>query len=182
MTTAALVLAAGGSRRFTGGDKLSAPLRGRPLVAWAIAHAMEARLDETYVVVGASSLELPDAVVAVHNERWDEGMATSLQAGISAARRAGHGAVVVGLGDEPFVPPDAWRAVAASESPIAVATYGDRQGHPVRLARPTWPLLPTTGDVGARVLIDSQPDLVTRVPCPGTLTDIDTLEDLQTWT
>ena len=138
MTTAAVVLAAGGSSRF-GGDanKLLADFRGRPLVSWAIDHAAAAGLDDLVVVMGAVDVIglRPPAAWVVHNGSWEQGQATSLQAGIDIARRNGHDAVVVGLGDQPFVEPSAWRAVAAATAPIAVATYSGRRGHPVRLAR-----------------------------------------------
>ena len=179
MTTAAVVLAAGGGRRFADGHKLLADFRGRPLVSWALDAADV--LDELIVVTGAVDVEVPVGAWRVHNGSWRLGMATSLQAGIVIADRNGHDAVVVGLGDQPMIPSEAWRLVAASPSPIAVATYEGRRRNPVRVAREVWPLLPTTGDEGARTLLRERPDLVAEVPCPGDPADIDTREDLARW-
>ena len=183
MTTAALVLAAGEGSRFVGEThKLVAPFRGRPLWEWAVDAAVQAALDATYVVTGAVALPLPASVVEVHNDRWAEGQATSLAAGIATVRADGHDAVVVGLADQPLVGADAWRAVAASmESPIAVASFDGDRRPPVRLAAEVWPLLPASGDEGARTLMRKRPDLVTAVPCSGQPVDIDTLEDLEQW-
>jgi molybdenum cofactor cytidylyltransferase len=190
VTTAAIVLAAGGGSRFTasGGDrhKLLAPYLGRTVVEWSIEAAAAANLDATYVVRGATDLPVPplaaDAVRFVRNDRWREGMATSLQVGITRARRDGHAAVVVGLGDQPLVQSEAWRRLAgASTSPLAVATYQGRRGNPVRLSSMVWPLLPTVGDEGARVVMRRRPDLVVEVPCPGRSADIDTVDDLDEW-
>jgi CTP:molybdopterin cytidylyltransferase MocA len=190
MTTAAIVLAAGGGSRFreSGGDvhKLLAPYLGRTVVEWAIEAAASAQLDTTYVVRGATDLPVPplvaDRVRFVRNDRWQEGIATSLQAAVTQARRDGHAAVVVGLGDQPLVLADAWRLVArALPAPVAVATYQGERGNPVRLSSMVWPLLPRVGDEGARVVMRRRPDLVLEVPCPGRAADIDTVDDLREW-
>lgn len=183
MTTAAVVLAAGGGTRFRGSThKLLAPLDGRPIVEHVLAAVVAARLAASYVVVGAVEINVPDGMTVVRNRRWAEGMATSLQAGVRAAGADGHDAVVVGLGDQPKVPPEAWQLLAlATAAPIAVATYGGVRGNPVRLAAEVWTRLPTTGDVGARALLAGRDVPVSEVPCPGSGADIDTVEDLTTW-
>ena len=182
---AAIVLAAGAGTRFEGETpKLLAPFRGRPLVAWAIEHAREAGLDETIVVTGAADLRdlMPSGVVAIRNEDYADGIASSLRAGVWYAQSRGCDAVVVGLGDQPLIPAEAWAGVARhTEHPIAVATYNGKRRNPVRLAREVWDLLPVTGDEGARVVMRERPDLVGEVACDGEPADVDTTEDLSQW-
>ena len=183
MTTAAVVLAAGGGSRFDGeGHKLLAGIGGEPMASIAVAAAVESGIGPVIVVVGAVALDLPLEVTTVANPRWREGIASSLQAALAAAGAAGHDAVVVGLADQPGVPAEAWRLVSeASGAPIAVATYGGQRANPVRLAADVWDRLPATGDEGARLLIRRCPELVVEVPCPGSHDDVDTEEDLRRW-
>lgn len=183
MSTLAVVLAAGAGSRFAGPDhKLVTPFAdGRPLVAHAIDAALASGIGPVLVVVGAAALDVPDRVDVVSNPDWASGQASSLQAAIADARRRQVDAVVVGLADQPGVTAEAWRRVADSTSPIAVATYADSGGaprNPVRLHRDVWDLLPTEGDHGARDLIRSRPELVQPVPCPGSAGDVDTIDDL----
>jgi molybdenum cofactor cytidylyltransferase len=183
MTTAGLLLAAGGSTRFLGsGSKLLAEFRGRPLVQWPMLAASNSGCDEVAVIDGAldlSSVLLPDLEL-LHNPSWAMGQATSLQLGIQWCRGRGHDLVVVGLGDQPLIPSTAWDAVRLAEvAPIAVATYSGRRGHPVRLAREVWELLPKAGDRGAASLMQLHPELVLEVECLGDPADVDTVEDLE---
>jgi CTP:molybdopterin cytidylyltransferase MocA len=185
VTVAAVVLAAGGGSRFAGAEhKLRTEFRGRPLVSWALAAAVDATLDEVVVVTGAVDLTgvVPAGVTVLTNPAWREGIATSLAVAVAHADRRGHQAIVVGLGDQPGIDAGAWRAVArAHTAPIVVATYDGKRRNPVRLAREVWPLLPARGDEGARVVMQERPELVAEVACPGSSVDVDTVEDLAQW-
>jgi molybdenum cofactor cytidylyltransferase len=185
MTLLVVVLAAGGGTRFRGAThKLLAPLHGCPVVEHAVAAAAGAAIGDVVVVTGAAALDdvaLPPAVRVVPNPRWADGQATSLQVAVAEARRGGHDAIVVGLGDQPFVPPEAWRLVATTPGELVVAVLDGTRTPPVKVAASLWDELPTSGDAGARVLLQRLPHLVVPVACPGSPVDIDTAEDLAEW-
>jgi molybdenum cofactor cytidylyltransferase len=192
--TLVVLLAAGGGSRFEGPThKLLADLGdGTTVAGAAITHARAADVGEVVVVTGAVDLAATVATVAtvatagpvptiVHNARWADGQASTLQVAVAEARHRGVEAIVVGLADQPFIEPEAWRRVAAGTAPISVATYDGRRRNPVRLHRSVWSALPTDGDQGARTLLRMRPELVEEIPCPGSPEDIDTLEDLESW-
>ena len=188
--TLAVVLAAGAGRRFGGHQhKLDALIDGVSIADRAVGAALDAGIGPVIVIVGAYRPPLSahhDAAAdgrlsIVENPRWSEGQSTSLQAAIAEGERRHAHAIVVGLADQPFIEPSAWRSVASSDWPIAVADYAEGRRNPVRLHRSVWPLLPTTGDHGARELLRLRGDLVEPIPCAGSPADIDTLEDLRSW-
>ena len=186
----AVLLAAGGGSRFTGSHhKLLQPLNGKPVVRWALEAIAQSGLSPIFVVTGA--VDLAEAVtkplanepevVVIHNNRWRSGMASSLQCAISAARERDLEAVVVGLGDQPGIRASAWRAVAETQAPLAVATYRGERRNPVRIHTELWSYLPLEGDEGARSLIRERSALVTEVACEGNADDIDTVDDVAKW-
>ncbi|HXH59074.1 nucleotidyltransferase family protein [Iamia sp.] len=184
-----MILAAGAGSRFAGPtSKLLARLPdGSTVVDRALGAAVRSGCAPVAVVVGALRPDdlgpLPDGVQVVVNARWADGQATSLLAAVAWGRGQDAPALTIGLGDQPGLSPTAWRAVASTTAtPIAVATYAGRRGHPVRLAAEIWDGLPVTGDEGARALIRARPELVTEVACDGDPTDIDTIGDLTAWT
>jgi molybdenum cofactor cytidylyltransferase len=187
---AAVVLAAGGGSRFAtsggAGHKLLAEVEGIPVVVRAVDAPLAAEIGPVWVVQGACDLAgvLGDRPVRLlTNPRWADGMASSLQVAIAAAREAGLDAVVVGLGDQPAILPATWRAVVdqGRSTAVAAAAFGGRPGPPVRLGAEVWDLLPATGDEGARTLLRERSELVTEVPCDGDPRDVDTVEDLDRW-
>ncbi len=191
MSDAAVILAAGGGLRFSANDpeaslgaKLFALIKDKPVLAWAIAPALDAHFDEVIVVGGAANLEaiVPEGVTLLQNHEWSQGLASSLLVALTWCRAQGHRRALVGLGDSPGLTADAWSAVRdAPGGPIVFATYAGRRGHPVRLDAEIWPLLPHRGEEGARTLVRERPDLASEVACSGEPADIDTPADLEEW-
>jgi molybdenum cofactor cytidylyltransferase len=185
---AGLLLAAGRSRRF-GGDKLLAPLRGRPVVRWS-AESIAGAVDRLYVVTPPGAHELAGAlggldVVLVEHVGRDEGLGTSIGAGI-AAMDDGTEAVVVALGDQPLVDPavvsrlgDAWRASAGRARAVA-PVYRDGRGHPVLFSRRCFAELSALrGDAGAKAMLDAMGEELLLVAVEAAAPrDVDTREML----
>jgi molybdenum cofactor cytidylyltransferase len=178
-----LVLAAGAARRF-GAPKQLADLDGAPLLEHALRTMTAAPVDRVVVVLGAGADEVA-AGVDLHGAepvvcgRWEEGQSASLACGL--AELAGCEAVVVTLGDQPRVSPDAIRRVISARNDAAAvrATYNGNPGHPVLLERRLFEQLRNvSGDRGARNLLLSVQ--VLDVPCDdlGGGEDVDTPAEL----
>jgi len=158
---AGLVLAAGGGIRF-GATKQLADLDGQPLLERGLAAMAGAGLDRLVVVLGSraddvlAGIDLQGAEPVVC-ERWGEGQSVSLAYGLAHLEEKDGAeapdAVVVALGDQPNLSPDAVRRVLAArgDAPVVRATYAGEPGHPVVLERELLgELRDAAGDAGAR--------------------------------
>ena len=145
---AGLVLAAGEGRRF-GGPKAPAVVAGERLVDRAVRVLREGGCDPIYVVLGAWLGDVPEARIVL-NPEWDEGMGSSLRAGLSAMDDADR--VVVTLVDLPGLTGEAVARLVASPHRLAQASYAGERGHPVLLGREhlTGVAASAAGDRGAR--------------------------------
>jgi molybdenum cofactor cytidylyltransferase len=144
--TALLLLAAGLSTRFGGGDKLLAPLAGKPLVAHAAGLAAALPCASRFAVVPEGDGPLArllrgEEFRLVRNPNPESGRESSLRLGLAAALEDAPAAILVLLGDMPFVTAHQIERLHAGgrEDRAAISTNGRTRMPPVlipaRLAR-----------------------------------------------
>lgn len=166
MHVVAILLAAGSSRRF-GGEKLLAPYRGRPLIEHALAALTSSPGVDTTIVVVHPRFPVPPERPRcrfVINPEHEEGMGSSLRAGVRAAP-AETDAYLVALADMPAIGPELIASLIAcyraAGKRIVVPVYQGRRGHPVMISGALREaLLAISGDVGAREIIRQHPEWV----------------------
>lgn len=186
---AAVVLAAGQSRRMGSADKMLMEVGGMSMVRRVIETAVASGLDPVVVVTGPDrsevweSLEdLDDSLIErVINPRADLGMSGSVTVGVNALKSRKMAAAVILLGDMPLVRSDTIRALVSAYEPGAgvsacVPEYGGRRGNPVLWGAGRFDdLLRLSGDAGARSLLRRLDAEVREVPVEdsGILVDVD---------
>ncbi len=189
MTSGALVIAAGFSRRF-GSDKRVFQLKQEPLLIATLRPYRTAFANVAVVVRNSDSIltrligesfgrQLPIIVPTSHAHL---GMGASIADGIRAVVDWDY--VFLGLGDMPYIRPETLRALKATmdaarldkEPCLVVPMFGDTPGHPVGFSREYFAdLIALSGDRGARSVVDAHANRVRRVVVddPGIVTDID---------
>ncbi len=187
-----ILLAAGSSRRF-GGNKLLAPLNGKPLYTWglsALNKVCRTRGDCTLTVVsrypeirksaqamGARAVDSPDS---------EKGQAHSIRAGLQALGRVEERDFLLFLpADQPWITPNTISRLLDAAGPntwTATAAFGERVGTPTLFSARLLPdLLALEGDRGGRKLMGrpGQPCLVVQARSERELDDVDFPEQLQ---
>jgi molybdenum cofactor cytidylyltransferase len=183
MNTAVIVLAAGASSRL-GAPKQLAKIGDETLLARALRTATAAATGPVIVVLGANAEQIRaavdlSAVRIVLNEHWQQGMATSLQAGIAEAAVHNVAAALVMTCDMPFVSPDHLRQLAelsAATGKNTASSSDGWRGIPACFRRESFAAIAALiGDTGGRALLIDAP---TVTLLNGT--DVDTPEELHT--
>jgi len=182
----AIVLAAGSSSRF-GSPKQLVRVDGRPLLHAAVSRAVEVAGHAVSVVLGSHAADLApllrhSAASIVINRDWNEGMASSIRAGVSRLPGSCGGVMLV-LADQAAVTAEDLRRLATTwrRQPdyIVAAQYGATLGAPAIFPASCFrDLTELRGDRGAQSLFKRNPDRVIRVPMDSASIDIDTPEDL----
>ena len=170
---AALILAAGGSRRL-GRPKQLEPWGSTTLLGHVIDLVESFPVDETWVVVGADLDRVvneigPRPVGIIQNPDWETGLASSLRVGLDALTQLSKAdGVLVFLGDQPSVRADVVSALIEkhrrSSAMAIVPKYRYSLGNPVLLDRALWPrLMSLEGDEGAQRLLQAHSEWVEEV-------------------
>lgn len=189
---ASIVLAAGASTRFGADNKLLASFNGEPLIARTIAAVREGAGAHVLVVTGTDAAAIENALAGtevrfVPNPSWQDGLGSSIAAGVSALPPDVDAAFIV-PGDMPFLDPALLRELAATFArsephPIVYpATAAGEQRNPV-----LWPrrffadLALLSGPGGAKPLIQANIAQAIAVPCAdaNAFADVDTPADLK---
>jgi molybdenum cofactor cytidylyltransferase len=180
----AIVLAAGKSERM-GRPKALLPLRGKTFLENILAAISSSPVEETCVVVGHHRDEIerhvePPARI-IFNPDYEQGMITSLQAGIRSLPSRTSGALLF-LVDHPLVDSETIallvRKVGADR--IVLPTFEGRRGHPVLFGSAILQeILGLSASQGANIVVHKDPDRIVEVSVnsPGILVDVDTPED-----
>ena len=187
-----MILAAGASTRM-GAPKQLLRLDGRTLLRRTVDAVLASAAWPAVVVLGAHReavrpevARLP--VLVAENPAWEEGLASSIRAGIqildtfSLSLDAGLLVVV----DQPAFSPAAIArltdASLRSGKSIVAARYDGHPGPPVLFARRHFhELLDLHGPGGARPLLERHADQLATVDLPEFATDLDTPEDYQAY-
>jgi molybdenum cofactor cytidylyltransferase len=189
---AAIILAAGKSTRM--GEAKQLLRLGESTV---LGHTIEnvrrsAVVDEIVLVLGASAeairRQLPASLLeglkVVVNPAYEQGMASSLRAGLSALDPQ-IGAALIVLADQPFVRPETLDKLARkyrrTPAPIVIPSYKGVRGNPVLLHRSVFAeVMALEGDTGCRAIFGNHPETVKlEVEDEGILLDIDNQEDYE---
>jgi CTP:molybdopterin cytidylyltransferase MocA len=188
---AALVLAAGLSRRMGAPNKLLLPVDGEPLIRRTVRTVLHTGFDEIVVVLGheadavAKALE-PLGVSTVYNDAFASGQVSSVRAGLAALTMPVD-AVMVCLGDQPLLTVSDLGAlrrafVQRPHGSIVVPTFAGRRGNPVLL---DWASAEETlrrgSNFGCRHFLDENPERVYSWPAQTDhfIRDVDEPADYQ---
>lgn len=184
-TLFAILLAAGGSSRF-GSPKQLVKWRGSSLLEHTLQRLQALFGDQVIVVLGAYADAIrvtlqPTLATIIENVAWQEGMSTSIRAGVNALPEHVE-AVMLSLSDQPLLETDVFERLIAvwKQQPgsIVASQYEDTIGVPAIFPACMFPTLKAlSGDVGAKKILSSLSDQVITVNISEAGIDIDTKED-----
>jgi len=157
--------------------------RGQTFIERILAAIKDAGIDQTAIVVGHHRGEIQDAFpeqTLVFNPDYNEGMSTSVKAGLRALSRDAVGAGIF-LVDHPMIDAATIALLAREMRPghIVLPIHEGRRGHPVFFAADLFPEILALGpDEGLNKVVRHRPGRVIEAPVssPGVLQDIDTPE------
>ncbi|MCX6220931.1 MAG: XdhC family protein [Bacteroidia bacterium] len=184
-----IVLAAGKSIRM-GQQKLLMPFEGKSMISTVVGKIAGSVSSRTIVVTGCDRNKIEEELEAypvlfVDNERYEEGMLTSVQAGVAAASQETDGYLIL-LGDQPMVSEAVINRLISvfqkGGKGLLIPVFNGKRGHPVLIGskyRNEIKIL--NPEIGLRELFLNHPDdiLEIEVASEEVLKDIDTPGDYE---
>ena len=182
MKLAAVLLAAGRSRRFGAEDKLLADVSGQTMLARALATLSSINADHRAAVVSSREAECVTAASGfeiIRNDAPEAGLSYSITLGVRWARAQSCDALLLAVADQPLLTAqslaeliDAFRLHGG----LACLADDTHRGNPAVFSSVYFgELLALRGDCGAKAVLRAHEDALTIVRChlPDELSDAD---------
>ena len=178
-------MAAGASVRL-GQPKQLLTYHGKNFIENMISAAVTAKLYPVVVVLGANATLISGEITnknvhLVHNNDWEEGIASSIRCGIKTLQKidAACDAAILMVCDQPYIEASLLNDLLVSQektgTPIVAAYYNGIAGTPALFHKKIFSdLLLLKGDKGAQKILRQFAGRVTTVPFPMGIIDIDT--------
>ncbi len=184
MSVSAIILAAGISKRFKG-NKLTAELKGRPLILHCIENALSSGVSEIIVVAGEEvhgKVQIPEGVRIVVNREPHLGMSHSIRIGLDNIS-ADSDSVLILLGDMPGITQEIIDRLinlhGLNPGKIISSMHGGVAMVPALFPRKYFAdLRSLRGDTGAKNFLRTSPDVVLIELDSKSLMDIDTRSNM----
>ncbi|WP_422353922.1 nucleotidyltransferase family protein [Roseivirga pacifica] len=190
MQIGAVLVAAGLSSRMQGKNKMLLPFGDKTVIEATYQQLAKAGLTKVVVVAGAcfneirESLELGERDCIIENVRYEEGLTTSIQAGVKELVQVD--AIMICLGDMPLLKTNDYqfliKSFAKADKTIQVPFYNKQKGNPVIFARKHFnEILNHTEMNGCSVIVKQNKAAVQQlsVSTDRFILDIDTPEEYQ---
>jgi molybdenum cofactor cytidylyltransferase len=183
---AAIVLSAGKSERMGGQPKALLKFRRKTFLEHVLSAVRDSGITTTVVVVGHHQKEIRAAFAStylVFNPDYEQGMSTSVQAGIRALPAGVQGAGVF-LVDHPLIDVQTVQKLTEKLTPqtIVLPVHKGRRGHPVFFGAGLFDeILALGADQGLNTVVRADPSRITEIAVEdvGVLSDIDTREQFE---
>lgn len=194
---AAIVLAAGESKRMGAENKLLLPFGQKTLIEQTVDNILGSKAHEIIVVLGHQAKRVKEVlkgrkVKFVENPNYQEGMSTSIQTGFQAVSSEMNG-IMVCLSDLPHIDSQEFDMMIdvfderrnLNEKLIVVPTYENKRGNPVIFSSYYHSQILAHKELnGCKGVIKHNPDQVVNVKMSTAhvLQDIDTKDEYENYT
>ena len=159
---AAILLAAGQSKRMVSENKLTKKIQGVPLIKHSVKNILASSIDELIIVLGYQKeiieklIDKNKKIKFIFNKDFEIGMSSSIKTGLNYLSKKNESFFIC-LGDMPMVNPNVYNQIIKSrnKNEIIVPVYKRQQGNPVLFAKSMKErIMGITDDVGAKKILE----------------------------
>ena len=181
---AAILLAAGQSKRMIDENKLSKKFQNTPLINHSIKNILLSNIDELIIVLGHEKelihnlVEKNNKIKIIYNKNFENGMASSIKVGLNHLSKKTESFFIC-LADMPMINKKIYNQLISqrNKKDIIVPTYNNIQGNPVLFSKSMKSsIMSVKGDFGAKKILEQNKDKILKLK----INDVNITKDFNT--